>query len=167
VFISYKVIRRIKGSLHPDSETLEVTWTALPVLILLTIAFPRIYLLCIQDARNQIPGQTIKVVRNQWNWQRETAERVDHLLDSEGVDVVGSFDSPLLINRIRDTRILTIRTDVLHSLGIPRLAVKLDAAPGRIRITILEVSFPGVFIGSCYELCGRGHRAIPLHISSL
>lgn len=167
VVISYKVINRMSGILFPDSETLEKTWTVIPILILLRIAFPRIYLLCIQDARNQIPRQTIKVVRNQWNWQRETIERIDHLLDSERVDLLGSFDYPLILNRMKDTRILTIRTDVLHSLGIPRLAVKLDAAPGRISMTILEVSFPGVFIGSCYELCGRGHRAIPIHISAL
>jgi len=83
------------------------------------------------------------------------------------VDLVTSYESPLVINRIKDTRILTIRTDVLHSLGIPSLGVKLDASPGRIRIAVLECSFPGVFIGSCYELCGRGHRAMPIHISSL
>jgi heme/copper-type cytochrome/quinol oxidase subunit 2 len=65
VFISYKVISGISGLLFPDSEMLEQTWTVLPILILLRIAFPSIYLLCIQDARNQIPRQTVKVIRNQ------------------------------------------------------------------------------------------------------
>jgi len=167
VFISYKVLDRPRRFIYPDSETLEKTWTIIPILILVRIAFPRIYLLCVQDARNQIPRQTIKVISNQWNWQRETTETVDHLLDSDRVDLVTSYESPLVINRIKDTRILTIRTDVLHSLGIPSLGVKLDASPGRIRIAVLECSFPGVFIGSCYELCGRGHRAMPIHISSL
>jgi len=87
-------------------------------------------------------------------------------LDSERVDLVSSFESPLILKRGVDTRILTIRTDVLHSLGVPSLGVKLDAAPGRIRITVLESSIPGLFLGSCYELCGRGHRAMPLYFLS-
>jgi len=88
-------------------------------------------------------------------------------LDAEGLDVISSYESPLLLKRSFDTRILTIRTDVLHSLGIPSLGVKLDASPGRIRITVLEISTPGVYLGSCYELCGRGHRAMPIHLISI
>lgn len=167
IFIRWKVLIRLKGRLHPDSETLEVTWTLIPILILLSIAYPRIYLLCLQDARNQSPSSTIKVLRNQWNWQRETLENVDHLLDSERIDLIMSYESPLLIKRGVDTRILTIRTDVLHSLGIPRIGLKLDASPGRIRITVLESLIPGMFLGSCYELCGRGHRAMPIHFLAI
>jgi len=166
VFIRLKVVTRLKGVLFPDSEILEKTWTLFPILILLRIAYPSIYLLCLQDARRETPTNTIKVVSNQWNWQREYLERVDHLLDSEMIDLMRSYESPLLLRRIKDTRILTIRTDVLHSLGIPRLGVKLDASPGRIRITVLESSFPGVFLGSCYELCGSGHRAMPINFLS-
>jgi len=163
VFISSKVVFGKPGYLMPDSELLEKTWTIIPIFILFTIAFPSIYLLCLQDSRNQTPSFSVKVIGNQWNWQRETSDRVDHLLDSESLDVVASYESPLLIKRGCDFRVLTVRTDVLHSLGIPRLGVKLDASPGRIRITVLESSIPGRFLGSCYELCGRGHRAMPIH----
>jgi len=89
---------------------------------------------------------------------------VDHLLDSERLDVSASFESPLVLTRGTLTRVLTIRTDVLHSLGIPSLGIKLDASPGRIRITNIEPLTPGLFLGSCYELCGRGHRAIPINV---
>lgn len=164
VFIRFKVFSSFKGNLFPDSETLEKTWTIIPILILLRIAYPSIYLLCLQDSRNQSPTTTVKVIRNQWNWQRESFDRVDHLLDSERVDLIGSYESPILLKSGEDVRILTIRTDVLHSLGIPSLGIKLDTSPGRIRITILECSIPGMFIGSCYELCGSGHSSIPLHL---
>jgi len=166
VFIRLKVIFSLKGGLYPDSEVLEKTWTIIPIVILLRIAFPRVYLLCLQDS-NQRPASTLKVIRNQWNWQRESSESIDHLLDSDRLDIISSYDTPILIERQGVIRILTIRTDVLHSLGIPRIGVKLDASPGRIRITIVESSFPGNLLGSCYELCGRGHRAIPLHLLSL
>lgn len=163
VFIRIKVFPRFKGILISDSQTLEVSWTVIPIFILLSIAFPRIYLLCLQDSIRQRPFRTIKVIRNQWNWQRESSENVDHLLDSERIDLFRSYEYPILLNCNERVRILTIRTDVLHSLGIPRLGIKLDAAPGRIRITMISSSTPRLFLGSCYELCGRGHRAIPIH----
>jgi len=158
------VFLRPKGYLYPDSEVLEKTWTLIPISILLTIAYPRVYLLCVQDANRQAPVSTIKIVRNQWNWQREVVDVVDHLLDSDRVEVIAAYESPVLLKRIQDTRVITVRTDVLHSLGLPRLGVKLDASPGRIRTTIIKTFSPGVYLGSCYELCGRGHRAMPIHI---
>lgn len=42
------------------------------------------------------------------------------------------------------------------------MGIKIDAVPGRInsgRIVPKEVGF---FYGFCYELCGSGHREIPI-----
>jgi hypothetical protein len=64
------------------------------------------------------------------------------------------------------SRVSLVRADVLHSLGLPSVGVKLDATPGRISITVLEIFYPGLILGSCYELCGRGHRAMPVHLLS-
>jgi len=164
VYIRIKVLIRIRGVLFSDSQILEVTWTVIPIFILIRIAYPRIYLLCLQDSRTLSPASTLKIIRNQWNWQRESTENVDHLLDSENIELRTSYESPVLIRTRKPIRFLTIRTDVLHSLGIPRLGIKLDTSPGRVRISIVESSLPGTFLGSCYELCGRGHRAIPIHI---
>lgn len=86
------------------------------------------------------------------------------MLDSDSLDLSTSYDVPILLKRGIEARVVTVRTDVLHSLGVPRLGVKLDTAPGRIRATTLESLSPGVFNGFCYELCGRGHRAIPIRI---
>jgi cytochrome c oxidase subunit 2 len=88
---------------------------------------------------------------------------VDHLLDSEKVDELASFDSPALIKSLRMIRVLVSRTDVLHSLGLPSLGVKLDSIPGRLNATVIESGL-GLLAGSCYELCGRGHSAIPIFI---
>jgi cytochrome c oxidase subunit 2 len=168
VFIRFKVIIRLKGNLLPDSELLEKTWTIIPIFILLRIAYPRIYLLCLQDSRNQSPANTIKVVRNQWNWQRETSDdNVDILLDADRIDLLAAYEYPVLSIIGLDNRVITIRTDVLHSLGLPSIGIKLDAAPGRISLTVFNNSKPGLIIGSCYELCGRGHSAIPISILTI
>jgi len=91
-------------------------------------------------------------------------ENNDHLLDVDSLDREGSFEVPLLLKNGTVSRILVTRTDVLHSFGVPALGVKLDAAPGRLNATSIEVSSLGLFVGSCFELCGRGHRIMPINV---
>lgn len=61
-------------------------------------------------------------------------------------------------------RIILTRRDVLHSLGFSSLGIKLDSVPGRLNAVNLELKGLGLVVGSCYELCGSGHRAIPLFL---
>jgi heme/copper-type cytochrome/quinol oxidase subunit 2 len=163
IFITYKVLYGIKRYLTPDSLILEQTWTLIPIIILLTIAYPRIHLLCTQDAICTSPFYTVKIIRNQWNWQRETLDVLDHLLDRDKLDELRSYDYPFLLPLKEVSRIIVSRRDVLHSLGFPSLGVKLDSSPGRLNVTTVEASSLGLMMGSCYELCGRGHRAIPIY----
>jgi len=158
------VLIAFKSRLRSDSLVLETTWTFIPVLILLFIVIPSLGLLCSQDALSQNPSLTLKMIRNQWNWQSESEESYDHLLDSERTDIGSSLEVPISLTRKTETRVVTVRTDVLHSLGVPRIGVKLDTAPGRIRATTLRSLYPGLFMGSCYELCGRGHSAMPFSL---
>jgi heme/copper-type cytochrome/quinol oxidase subunit 2 len=51
--------------LNLDSRLLEVTWTLLPIFILVRIAMPSLYLLCLQDSVFIAPNFTVKMVRNQ------------------------------------------------------------------------------------------------------
>lgn len=80
------------------------------------------------------------------------------------MDELASFDYPLVIPVKERVRVLVSRRDVLHSFGLPRLGVKLDAAPGRLNTTRAMSLSPGLLVGSCYELCGRGHRAMPIYV---
>lgn len=91
----------------------------------------------------------------------------DHLLDVEELDNLGSYEVPMVTVSSGVSRVLLTRTDVLHSLGLPSLGVKLDSAPGRLNTTTVEVFVPGLYLGSCYELCGSGHRAMPINIIAL
>jgi cytochrome c oxidase subunit 2 len=147
-----------------DSQTLEKTWTLLPMLVLLRIAYPRLHLLCLQDSMSLNPSSFVKVIRNQWNWQREVSSIQDHLLDSDKIDELRAFESPMPLAFGQVARILVTRRDVLHSLGLPSLGVKLDSAPGRLNATTVELRSLGLIVGSCYELCGSGHRAMPIYV---
>lgn len=168
LYISFGIfIRKIIVNLSLDSAVLEVTWTIIPIIVLVTIAIPRLNLLCLQDIATISPKLRIKLIRNQWNWQREQRNSVDHLLDVEKFDELRRYETPLLIARKMLTRILLTRRDVLHSLGVPSLGLKLDSTPGRLNSVIFESIGKGLFTGSCYELCGSGHRAMPIFFLSL
>lgn len=80
------------------------------------------------------------------------------------MDNVGAYETPLLIVSNTIARLLVTRTDVLHSIGVPAFGLKLDSVPGRLNVTTVETLLPGFFVGSCYELCGRGHRVMPLNV---
>lgn len=89
------------------------------------------------------------------------------MLDSEKLDELSGFDSPLLLKSGLVTRLMLTRSDVLHSLGIPALGIKLDSAPGRLNAVTFDLPITGLIIGSCYELCGSGHRAMPIYFLSV
>jgi len=160
----YVLTTEIFTELVPDSVVLEIAWTLIPIVILVSIAVPRILLLCNQDSVYWFPKITIKVISNQWNWQRDRLDLLDHLLDSEKLDELSSYEYPLTIPFIGIVRVLLTRRDVLHSLGIPSLGIKIDSNPGRLNCVTFEPGVLGVLTGSCYELCGRGHRAMPIFL---
>ena len=145
-----------------DSLSLEVIWSCLPMVILASVAFPSLLLLRKQETLGK-PLFTLKIIRNQWSWAREYdhSNYYDHLLDFDEIEVLRNLETPVFLPRGKVVRILLSRSDVLHSLGLPSLGVKLDSVPGRINSTIIDGS-SRVSIGSCYELCGTGHSAMPV-----
>jgi heme/copper-type cytochrome/quinol oxidase subunit 2 len=59
-------------------------------------------------------------------------------------------------------RFMITSDDVLHAWGIPDLAIKMDAVPGRLNSFNALVTRPGVYFGSCFELCGVYHGFMPI-----
>ena len=49
---------------------------------------------------------------------------------------------------------LVTSNDVIHSMAIPSLAVKIDAIPGRLNSVGIIINRPSTFFGQCSELCG-------------
>jgi len=162
LFFGYRLLIRENSNLSLESETIERFWTFVPMLVLISIVLPRCSLLNKEDSFWVIePETTIKVRGFQWNWQREGQEDVFHAFDVEGLSHLYGFEEPLLTKNLM-ARFIVSRGDVLHSLGFPGLGVKLDAIPGRLNSFSLFSSCLGLITGSCYELCGAGHRVIPI-----
>lgn len=64
-------------------------------------------------------------------------------------------------------RIGVTSVDVIHSWAVPALGKKLDAIPGRLNVTSVYISIPGVYYGQCSELCGVDHAFMPIVVEGV
>lgn len=172
------------------NSTVEVIWTAVPVMILVAIAFPSLNLLYKQLTIPE-PEVTIKAVGNQWFW---TYEYTDYDIDFDALMVGGdyrSFDTMMADDRGRaeaeeygvtrenwllktdmavvvpvDTvvKIQTTANDVIHAWTVPSFGVKIDAIPGRLNEIWFQADEVGVYYGQCSELCGDKHAYMPIEV---
>lgn len=153
-----------------DSHLLETIWTVLPILILLFIAVPSLYLLyLIEEVSN--PVLSVKVIGHQWYWEYEYINSwFNYSFDS--YMVYSSASTPLFYTLDVDNRLvlpsnlnilfLVTSADVLHSWTVPTLGIKADACPGRLNYLSSFSVNSGVFYGQCSEICGSNHRFIPI-----
>lgn len=176
---------RYRRSRNPDSAnfhehtTVEVIWTAVPLLILVGMALPatatlkNMYDTSDADLDVMITGQ-------QWRWRydylgedvsftssistpraqiRGDEERAEHYL----LDV----DEPLVLPVDRKVRFLMTSDDVVHSWWVPDLAVKQDTVPGFVNENWVRINEPGIYRGQCTELCGRDHAFMPIVVHAM
>lgn len=152
-----------------DNQVLEFVWTALPLFILLFLAFPSIRILYLMDEA-QHPGLSCKVMGHQWFWSYEYRDFKLIEFDSYIVhnlarllEVDNSFVLPILIK----VRLLVSSFDVLHSWTVPSLGVKVDSVPGRLNQLNFSCNRLGLFFGQCSEICGANHRFMPITVEVL
>lgn len=157
----------------------EVTWTVIPIIILLVMAVPAAEtLIKLEDTRD--PDLTIVATGYQWKWHyRYQGEDVEFFsnLDRESANArrVGSgvdpfsvdnylleVDNRLVVPKGQKVRILLTSNDVLHAWWVPELAIKKDAIPGYVNETWFRANETGVFRGQCAELCGMDHGFMPV-----
>nr|YP_001739870.1 cytochrome c oxidase subunit II [Brachionus plicatilis]BAG12883.1 cytochrome c oxidase subunit II [Brachionus plicatilis] len=153
-----------------DSHILETVWTVIPMLILLFMAFPSLYLLYLmEDVSN--PSLMVKVVGHQWYWEYQYSNSwFNYSFDS--YMVYEKSDSPLYHALDVDNRLvlptnanilfLITSADVLHSWAIPTLGIKADAVPGRLNYLSTMTPYSGVYYGQCSEICGSNHSFMPI-----
>jgi cytochrome c oxidase subunit II len=163
------------------NSTIEVIWTAVPVLILVAIAFPSFQLLNSQYAPPREAELTVKAIGNQWYWgyeyQVEAAPisfEANLLKDDErakyGKEDTDAYPRQLAVDNEMvvpvDTvvRVLVTAADVLHAFAMPAFGIKSDAVPGRLNETWFLAEKEGLFYGQCSEICGKDHSNMPIAI---
>ena len=180
--------RKSKGAV-PDtgfthSTKLEAVWTAIPIIILIALAFPATRgLMRMYDTREA--EMTVKVTGYQWMWKYEylgegveftsrLARKSDDLRQSGKVIAAGDdphylldVDNALVLPVGTKVRFVLTADDVIHAWWVPALGWKQDAIPGIVNEAWADIQAPGVYRGQCAELCGKDHGFMPIVVEAL
>jgi len=153
---------------------LEVIWTLVPVLILVVIGYFSIPLLYYAEEHEETE-MTLKVIGYQWYWGYQYPEHNiefesniisdDELKDGD-VRLL-SVDNPVVLPINTKIRLQTTAADVIHAWAVPSFAIKIDAVPGRLNETWMEITKEGTYYGQCSELCGVNHGFMPVEITAV
>jgi cytochrome c oxidase subunit 2 len=186
-FMIYSMVhfRKSKGAVADQnflhSNRIEIIWTLVPVLILISMAVPAARVL-VQTEDPVSTDLTIRVTGYQWKWAYEYADTGVTILstlarDSNRARQLGSgvdpfsvpnylleVDHPLVVPAGVKVRVLISANDVIHSWWVPALAIKKDAIPGFINEAWFDIDADktGTYRGQCAELCGRDHGFMPI-----
>ena len=161
-----------------ESTRLELLWTAVPLLILIGMAFPATTTLV---AMYETGGadMTVEVRGYQWKWQYKyldddfnttfgffsnlsTPRDQIRNRSIKGENYLVEVDEPLRIPANRKVRFLITSEDVIHAWWVPDFGIKRDAVPGFLNDLWAIVEEPGIYRGQCTELCGMDHGFMPI-----
>ncbi|MBT8448899.1 MAG: cytochrome c oxidase subunit II [Gammaproteobacteria bacterium] len=170
------------------STSVEVIWTAIPLIILVALAFPATKTLLLMEDTETDADMTVLITGSQWKWHykyldgdqkdieffsvlatpRSQIEDYDgqSVGREENANYLLEVDNPLVIPVGKKVRFLMTSDDVIHSWWVPDFAVKKDTIPGFINEAWTEVPEPGTFRGQCTELCGKDHGFMPIVVEA-
>ena len=165
------------------SNSIEIVWTTIPALILLSLASPSFSLLYSLDEITN-PELTLKILGHQWYWTYEISDYKfcssikkefkfscylltnDFLKNTENLGLFRLLETNkrTILPTNTHIRLLITAVDVLHSWTIPSFGIKVDACPGRLNQANLFIKRFGIFFGQCSEICGVNHGFMPIVI---
>lgn len=166
-----------------ESTTVEIAWTIIPFIIVIGMALPATrVVVAMKDTSSA--DLTVKATGIQWKWgydylngegegiaflsTLDLAQReMSNAGKPSGDDYLLKVDNPLVVPVNKKVRIITTASDVIHAFGVPSLGVKQDAIPGFVRDTWFRAEKVGDYYGQCYELCGKEHAYMPIHVKVL
>lgn len=125
------------------NTTLEVVWTLIPILLLITIAVWAYIVLSDNEAKASGALQ-IDVTAQQFAWTFANPE-------------AGVSSGDLRIPVDRQVQLRMRSKDVIHDFYVPEFRVKEDIVPGITTPLIINPTRVGTYQVICAELCGVGH----------
>jgi cytochrome c oxidase subunit 2 len=145
---SLVVFRRKRGETGDgvyfnDNSRLEVAWTVVPLIIVLTFAY--LGSQALNDIQIVDPQALIvNVTAFQWAWRFDYPDY--------------GFTSNQLYLPVDEQVVLKMQSqDVIHSFWVPEFRVKQDVLPGRVTEYRIKPTLIGNYKVRCAELCGVSH----------
>lgn len=192
--LKYRYNKARKAHFYPHNNTLEIVWTLIPAVIMAGLVFTglRVWNKVMSDAPKD--AEIIEIMGKQFGWQvryggvengklgNYNYKLIDDAAGNEfGIDFTdeNSFDdftnsSELHIPKGKPVLLKIRARDVLHSVFIPHMRVKMDAVPGMPTkfwfIADKSTADMKAELGNpdfkyeiaCTEVCGRSHFAMKL-----
>ncbi|URF47818.1 cytochrome c oxidase subunit II [Dinoroseobacter shibae] len=154
---------------------IEITWTVVPILILVFIGA---FSLPVLFKQQEIPEAevTIKATGYQWFWGYEYPEHDfgfesfmlarDELAEHgyEDEHFLLATDTAMVVPVDTTVVVQVTAADVIHSWTIPAFGVKQDGIPGRLAELWFSAEKEGIYFGQCSELCGKDHAYMPITV---
>ncbi len=177
VVFRYNAKANPKPAQFSHNVIIEILWTVVPVIILIIIVIPSFKILYEND-RIENPDMTLKITGYQWYWGYEYPDNDglnfmsymipdDEIDKSKGQKRLLSTDNVVVLPVDTNIQILVTAADVIHAFAVPALGVKIDAVPGRLNETWVNINKPGRYFGQCSELCGKDHSYMPIEIRAV
>jgi cytochrome c oxidase subunit 2 len=192
--LKYRYNKNRKAHFYPHNNTLEIVWTLVPAVIMAGLVFTglRVWNKVMSDAPKD--AEIVEIMGKQFGWQvryggvengklgNYNYKLIDDAAGNEfGLDFTdeNSFDdftnsSELHIPKGKPVLLKIRARDVLHSVFIPHMRVKMDAVPGMPTkfwfIADKSTADMKAELGNpdfkyeiaCTEVCGRSHFAMKL-----
>ena len=161
-----------------ENTAVEVTWTIVPVIILVAMAWPATSTMIeMRDTPNS--DMTVKVTASQWKWEYEypdhgikftsnlatTQDQINGKAE-KGEHYLLEVDNPMVVPINKKVRVVLTSQDVIHSWWVPELGIKQDTIPGFVKDGWFSVDKPGTYRGQCAELCGKAHAYMPVVVEA-
>jgi cytochrome c oxidase subunit 2 len=166
VLIAWCIIRYRRKSEELPPQTryhvpLEITYTVIPVLIVLGIFAATYHTEVPIDRVSANPAVTIDVTAFQWQWRFSYPQY--------GIQVVGTPTTfPTMVVPVGQTVQINLRAqDVIHAFFVPAFLFKRDAIPGKLNRFDFEVDQAGTYYGSCAEFCGLDHGDMVFYVKAV
>jgi cytochrome c oxidase subunit 2 len=137
------------------NSTLEITWTIIPVIILVLIAVPTVSAIWKTEAKASANSIQVQVIGHQWWWEFRYPQ----------YGVVTANELYLPAGRTANFQLNS--RDVIHSFWTPQLGGKRDVITNRTNYIWYtpDSSLAGsVFNGFCAEYCGSSHANMRFHV---
>ena len=140
---------------------LEVTWWALPTLLVVVLIVATTAVLARIDSPAPDDAVVVEVDGFQWGW-RFTYPEAD-------VMVAGNANGPPRIQLPLDRPVVFVLTssDVVHSFYVPAFLVKRDNVPGHENRLTVVIEEEGTYSGQCGEFCGLLHHRMGFEIDAV
>jgi cytochrome c oxidase subunit 2 len=181
--IKHRKSKGARAANFHESTTVEIAWTVVPFIIVILMALPATrVVVAMKDT--SAADLTVKATGYQWKWGYDylngegagigflstldpTQREASDAGKPTGDDYLLRVDNPLIVPVNRKIRVITTANDVIHAWGVPSLGVKQDALPGFVRDAWFKAEKEGDYYGQCFELCGKEHAYMPIHVKVL